>query len=293
MPVGAVLKGRRSGWKARCGTPLIDGHIVVRDTRELWKIFGEKAQVVCQDVRGGMLPSWKSTRAIFTRSLSRALLGLPAITSSASDLYKDTLSAIKSAWTLERIIQPWFTREEAVKQTADQNGDRFVFLPLDKNEGRAMTVCRTLYYQKLLSTYADTKQFQVLEEFPTVKEAQARALEILREHARKFDLLKYWKEGKKTAPPTSFIFPKNKCMEWDNCWKQRVLFSYYRHPLRYYGRLVGRALTLLLREAKALLGSILILSTSCVTRFVNRWNGWFSCEDFATSPGHDAPLSLF
>ena len=40
-------------------------------------------------------------------------------------------------------------------------------------------------------------------------------------------------------PPSRFIFPKSEMKEWEGEWKSRVLFSYYQHPLRYYGRLIG------------------------------------------------------
>ena len=57
--------------------------------------------------------------------------------------------------------------------------------------------------------------------------------------------------------------------------------------MRYWGRLVGRALTLLLKEGKRLLPSSAILTTRSVTRFVRHWNTWFSQQ-----PEHP-PVELF
>jgi len=52
-------------------------------------------------------------------------------------------------------------------------------------------------------------------------------------------------------------------------------------------------MTLLLKEAKRFIPSTLIMTTQCVTRFVNRWNKWFASDDYAPPvPPHDA-ISLF
>ena len=79
--------------------------------------------------------------------------------------------------------------------------------------------------------------------------------------------------------------------EWNSEWKQRILFTYHKHPLKYRGKLVGRALSLLLKEAKRVLPGNLILTTACVQRFVCRWNKWFADDHDPASPL--PPLSLF
>ena len=116
----------------------------------------------------------------------------------------------------------------------------------------------------------------MLADFNTPKEATKYATKLLHQHARTCGVHKQWRESKHSAAPHSFILPENKMREWQGEWEQRVLFSHYRHPMRYWGRLVGRALTLLLKEGKCFLPSTAILTTTCVTWFVRRWNSWFS-----------------
>ena len=84
--------------------------------------------------------------------------------------------------------------------------------------------------------------------------------------------------------------PECKMSESTGQWKQRVLFSYYNHPLCSHGRLVSRALSLLLREAKRLIPSTAILTTQCLTRFTRRWNTWFASH---TEPRAFPDLTLF
>ena len=50
--------------------------------------------------------------------------------------------------------------------------------------------------------------------------------------------------------------------------KARAIFILYRHPMQYGGRLVGRALTFLLKDGKRLLPSTAILTMQC------KWGGF-------------------
>ena len=220
------------------------------------------------------------------RNLSK-LLGTILVQSDASALFSDTLSHVKTAWSFERLAHPWHCRQEFVSEFLTQHQDHFIFLPCDKNVGKSMVMCKCLYYKKLLQIYSDETQFEVLADFHTPKEATQYATKLLHQHACTCGVHKHWRESKQSAARHSFIFPKNKMREWQGEWKQRVLFSHYRHPMRYWGRLVGRALTLLLKEGKRLLPSTAILTTRCVTRFVRRWNTWFSQQ-----PQHP-PVELF
>jgi hypothetical protein len=76
---------------------------------------------------------------------------------------------------------------------------------------------------------------------------------MLWERAVERELGEFWDGRKEKGPPTSFILPKNK-MEEDGddpskMWKMRVLFNHFPHILKKRGRLVGRGLTFLLKEA--------------------------------------------
>jgi len=135
--------------------PLLEGHLVVRNANDLRKLFGLTAPLVMQDLRGEAIVDWRRSKNVIINSLGRALVGLPAVTYNAQDMYSEILSHVRSAWLYERAIQPWFAREEAIRHFRKEHESASVFLPLDKNEGRCVCMCKTYYYKKLLCTYAD------------------------------------------------------------------------------------------------------------------------------------------
>ena len=108
-------------------------------------------------------------------------------------------------------------------------------------------------------------------------------MELIRKAAKEHGLLKFWGNGQKKGAPVSFFLPKNKMKEKEGEWKQRVLFSYYNHPLRRHGRRIGCYLTLLLKEAKTYIPSTEILSTQCTMRFIRRRTKWLK-EVKSTDP---------
>ena len=95
--------------------------------------------------------------------------------------------------------------------------------------------------------YDYQKQFEVVVELDSQAEA------------RRATLTMWYDRG----PPVTFIPPKNKMLEAHGEFKAKILFSCYRHPPRYYGRLVGRCLSLLLNTWKALVPGIEMSNTTC------------------------------
>ena len=55
--------------------------------------------------------------------------------------------------------------------------------------------------------------------------------------------------------------------------KAGIVFSYYEHPLCYYGCLVGRRLALLLKTWKLPAPGIEMLHTICILRFIALFKG--------------------
>ena len=55
---------------------------------------------------------------------------------------------------------PWCLRSDTLEAMRDRYQDQYVFLPLDKNGGKMVCMCRRLYYKHLLALYEDKKQFK-------------------------------------------------------------------------------------------------------------------------------------
>ena len=112
------------------------------------------------------------------------------------------------------------------------------------------------------------------QQLDTHAAAERHAVDILYNRARDAGIHRFWKSGKGKGPRVTFTLPKNKMQEENGEFKARILFSYYGHPLGYYGRLVGRCLTLMLKIWKALVPGLEILNTTCLLRLFRRWNQW-------------------
>ena len=97
------------------------------------------------------------------------------------------------------------------------------------------------------------KQFEPLFTEDTVEEAQDSANQRLFQAASQAGLDKHWTVSKRSKISSSFIFYKNKCAEWLGEWKTPLLFLYSTHPMKKYCSMMGRALTLLVKEAQATL----------------------------------------
>ena len=88
---------------------------------------------------------------------------------------------------------------------------------------------------------------------PTVEEVREWANQHLYQAAARADLSDHWVMAKRNRIPSSFIFYKNKSAEGEGEWKMRLLFSYRTHPMKKYCSRMGRALTLLIKEASTTL----------------------------------------
>ena len=137
-----------------------------------------------------------------------------------------------------------------------------------------MLLCRCLCAKRVLELYNNPKQFEFVAELNSHAEAQCAALDVLYDKAKELNLHRVWKSVKRKGPPATFILSENKMLKEVGEFQARVVFSYYRYPLRYYGRLVGRYLTLPLKTWKAVVPGIKMLNTTFLLRFVRRWNDW-------------------
>ena len=65
---------------------------------------------------------------------------------------------------------------------------------------------------------------------------------------------------------------KNKSKERLELLKNRITFSYFRHPLKQRGKIVGRALSLLPRQAQLCMATFEMLDLRNICIFVERVN---------------------
>ena len=132
-------------------------------------------------------------------------------------------------------------------------------------------MCAPLYYRRLLSM-CDDRQFEVVTECESHQSAKQAALDLLYDRAVQAGLKPHWKARKGKGPAVTFILPKNKMKEHTGEWKAKILFHYCCHTLRYYGCIIGRCLPFLLKTCKTLVPELEMLNTTCILRFVRRWN---------------------
>ena len=131
-------------------------------------------------------------------------------------------------------------------------------------------MCRKLLYRYTLLTYSDTSQFECMHTFDSMEQAATHALSLLHEYAEDHALAHTFEHTKSRRPPHSFLFPKNKSEEWAGGTKFRLLFSHFAHQMKVFGRLVGRALSLLIAVARDVLPTWAILRIPEVRDFVQR-----------------------
>ena len=129
---------------------------------------------------------------------------------------------------------------------------RFVVVPLDKNPGRPIVVCRKLYHNLPLQAYGDECQFECVADLPTVKQASKFAPGVL--YARAEHMSQHFRTGRRYRPQSTFLMVKKKSQEdKGEGLKVRLAFSYFAHPMKAHTKRVGCSLTLLSKKAQALL----------------------------------------
>ena len=241
------------------GIPLTNGHIVACALWILHQIFGKYAPILLQNLNHKVAPSWNEVHTLAIESLRKLLSKvLPKdldLDISAPLLYSNVLSELKALRKAAIITTPWYLRAGPIK-AFKASSRRWLFLPCDKNMGRVMVICPSLFYSSVHTLYANPKQFVVLHEYPDLRTAHQEALDHLWNLVVKYDLAEHWHSGAKKSAPVSFCLPKNKSDEFHNLLKWRILFSHYRHPLRWGGRLIGRCLTLLVNSCPQYLSSL-------------------------------------
>ena len=150
------------------------------------------------------------------------------------------LTNVIHQWSQVRQNSQWFCHETAIKRVRRTLNHEYVVLPVDKNSGGMVVVCKRLYYSKVVETYGNRKQFEPLFTGDTVDQARDWANQRLYESAVRADLHQRWVMSKRARIPSSFIFYKNKSQQWNGEWKTRLLFSYSSWRVPVEGLATGR-----------------------------------------------------
>ena len=85
-----------------------------------------------------------------------------------------------------------------------------VILPLDKNGGKPVLLCKRLYAQLLIEQYSDEKQFSVIADCQSPAQATATAMQLIYQNAVQYRIAPHIRMGKRYAPPSSFVSMNNK-----------------------------------------------------------------------------------
>ena len=72
--------------------------------------------------------------------------------------------------------------------------------------------------------------------------------------------------------PESFEFIKNKSCEEEGSLKPRILFCFYRHQMKGFGKKVGRCLNIMIKHASSLFPTIAINKTTALMKWVQNTN---------------------
>ena len=277
-------KGTTLSWEAlqqkacaqcRCASysqdfPRVQGCVAVRDVRQLRQLLPTGADGLLQNMSNSVLGPVDLYVTQARQAVWRAAKACPFLPVTwRSSLVDDAVHLTRRLFTTVAAQVPAALQRDhllSVKRTINR---QFVVLPLDKNPGRPIVLCRRLYYNLLLQSYGDETQFECVADFPTVQQASKFTLGILRDRAE--GMQKHFKSGKRFKPPSTFLMVKNKSREEQGeGLKVRLVFSYFAHPLKAYAKRVGRCLTLLSKRAQALLPTFEMQNISDIVSWSHR-----------------------
>ena len=210
----------------------------------------------------------QASRAI--RQLAKTFPGFPTrwrptvqsqLTSLVRDLHAEATAQV-----------PKCLHHDNLANAAKELRWRFVLLPLDKNNGKPVLICKKLFARLVVDTYSDTTQFNEVKSCGTHKEALKEAKSMLHEYAVQCGVEQHFDVRKYTQVPESFIFIKNTSCEENCTLKLRVLFSFFRHPMKRFGKKVGCCLNMMIKNASSLFPTIAINKTNELMEWVQNTN---------------------
>lgn len=114
-----------------------------------------------------------------------------------------------------------------------------------ENPCSIFSLCRRLY-MKLINKQPFSPQHSFVRSFDTVHDCVSSSTKSLLAKWTQFKQICYFPKfrlhAKSCVPHVYFLFKKNKSREWDDVVKVRLIYSYFRHPLKTLASWVSKAL---------------------------------------------------
>ena len=233
--------------------PRVQGCVAVRHAGHLRQLLPSVADSLLQNMSNFVLGSIDVYTQQTRQAAWRAVRACPSLPISwRSSVVQDAVHLTSKLYdTVPQGVPATMQRDHLLKGKRCINR-QFVVLPLDKNPGRPIAVCRKLYYNLLLSSYGDTTQFEPIADFSTLEGASKYTLQVLKKRAG--NMGQHFKSGCRFRQPSTFLMVKNKSQEEKGEeLKVWLVLSYSAHPMKSYAKKAGRGLTLLSKRVQDLL----------------------------------------
>ena len=259
----------------RTGVTKIDNCIFVRDPAQQTLIHENKATILNQNAKNCTIPTWETMYEAMSNTIKQlGRVSGPQREQVREGAYITFMEDLSDMWRRAKQQVPPHLHAGLLQEfTTDAHRRGLMFTAVDKNAGKIATICRKLYCQKLLNTFQDKNQFRKITTLPTTEEAREVCTTRMWRAARRFGLDDQWQRGGGKTCPHAYIIPKNKMTDKTGSeWKQRVIFSYAKHPLKSYSRLMGRALTLMVEQGARTLQTLEMTRLDGVVQWAKRAN---------------------
>ena len=257
------------------GVTKIDNCVFVRDPKQQAVIHGKQAMILNQNAKNCTIPKWETMHEAMTNTIKQlGRVSGPQREQVREGAYITFMEDLTNMWRqAKQQVPPQLHAGLLQEFTENAHRKGLMFTAVDKNAGKIATICRKLYCQKLLGTFQDKNQFRHVKTSKTTMEAKATCLQRMYRAAQRFGLDDQWQWGAGKTCPHAYIIPKNKMADrTDSEWKQRVIFSYAKHPLKAYSRLMGRALTIMVEQGARTLQTLEMTRLDGVVSWAQRAN---------------------
>jgi hypothetical protein len=256
----------------------VGGGVSARTPKDWGALFGkESAHILSQNIRNRLLVENTVVCGAMVKAALRIAKHLRLGREGVDIVTQLLVGEVKGMLLRAEEGTPEWGKAEAVRSLGRFMKKDFVALPVDKNGGRPWVMCKRLFYKIVREKFMDTSQFHLEGEGATCEEASALAMAILKRGAGDNDLLHKFLFEAAARAPHAFLYPKNKSE--GELIKIRILFSHFRHPGKKWGRVVGRALSLLIRVAVEVLPTWAILDIREVKSFSERVGTWLAGQE--------------
>ena len=294
-------KGTKSSWEQlkteaagpcschECPSTLtrVNGCIAVRSVGEVRTLLPRWAPLLNQNLTNAVLGDEEQFLRGARGAVQRLIRACPRMPPEWKPvLQQQVVSGVKELYCTAVQDTPSCLHRTELQRARKHIGARFVVLPLDKNGGKGMVMCKRLYAQLLLQHYGDDAQFELLHDSASQSDAEQYAQQYLYTRACQLKLQRFFKLGRRYGPPSTFVLVKNKSMEREGeGLKLRLVFSYFNHPMKQYAKRIGRCLNVLLEEAKTALHTFEMTKVHDIVQWAHTVNSCTSRIKLKTPQG--------